>query len=107
MNLGRHTLRSFYSVFLSYILLASFFIPVSVRASHTLRPVVTPAVRPMPMKMGHRSNELLVRFKQGVSDQTKASLLSGKGSRKALHGRSRVDKLTLTDGGDLNRQLIT
>ena len=55
-----------------------------------------PAVKPK----ARRAGELIIRFREGVSEQVKNALVSAKGAsrKKSLRGKSRIEKLALAAG---------
>jgi RHS repeat-associated protein len=56
--------------------------------------------KPLAQKSGKRQGELLIRFREGVSEQDKNALVNSKGLRRKnkLRGNSRIEKLELSAG---------
>jgi RHS repeat-associated protein len=104
------SLLNVFSLLLVYALTISLFSPFSIRrveAAPAGKPQPEPAAAKEEKKGGRRDGELLVRFRQGVSEQDKTRLVEGKGMTrgKRLRGRSRLEKLTLKPGQDLDSTL--
>jgi RHS repeat-associated protein len=101
-------------LFLSYTLFVSFCAPfttahVVTRTSRTKNvpgPIILPinrpkAVTPVSQRQGgRREGEILVRFRQGISEQEKTALVLSKGARRGhrLHGKSSIEKLNTAGG---------
>jgi serine protease len=102
-----HTSTSFFSLLISYLLVLSLYAPFTLR-----RAVATPATKETASpfaaaqadkkKGPRREGELLIRFREGVTEQQKNSLVGEKGAHRArkLKGNSRVEKLELQNGQD-------
>lgn len=91
--------------FLSYLLILSLCAPLAVHraaaAPKAVKKAVAPALVSAPRQRGaRRERELLVRFREGVSEQDKNALVVAKGARRKnkLRGRSRIEKLELSAG---------
>lgn len=98
------------SLLLVYTLTISLFSPFAIRrveAAPIIKPQLQPAAAKEEKKGGRRDGELLVRFRQGVSEQDKTRLVEGKGMKRAkrLRGRSRLEKVTLKVGQELDALL--
>ena len=98
------------SLFLVYTLTISLFSPFAIRrveAAPASNPQPKPSAAEGEKKGGRRNGEILVRFREGVSEQDKTLLVEGKGMKRAkrLRGRSRLEKLTLKQGQDLDALL--
>jgi RHS repeat-associated protein len=106
---------SFLSLLLSYLLAVSLFAPFTLK-----RAVATPKAKNKnssekhaapaavalsdKLKGGRRDNELIVRFREGSSEQERDALVSGKGVKRAkrLRGQSRLEKLETQAGQDMD-----
>jgi RHS repeat-associated protein len=104
------SLLNFFSLLLVYTLTISLFSPFAIRrveAAPTAKPEPQPTAAKEEKKGGRRDGEMLVRFRQGVSEQDKTRLVEGKGMKRAkrLRGRSRLEKLALKPGQDLDAVL--
>jgi YD repeat-containing protein len=91
--------------FLSYLLIISLCAPLTVRraeaATKAVRKATTPApVNPLRQRSTRRERELIVRFRESVSEQDKNSLVASQGARRKrkLRGMSRIEKLELATG---------
>jgi hypothetical protein len=100
------TLRCFLSCFVSYVMLILFCAPFSLSAPGGRARKVrssSPVSRPSPQtRGGHRSGELLVRFRSGVTEQDKAIVFLSNGAQrqKQLRGESGIEKLSIPAGQD-------
>jgi RHS repeat-associated protein len=61
-----------------------------------------PAASPARQSPARREGELIVRFREGVSDETKSAKLAAKGARVAskARGESRLERVELQEGAD-------
>ena len=97
-----------YTLVISYALLLSLIAPFSVRPAEAAFALTakkglssTTSNTPLVQKSGgKRQGELLIRFREGVSEQDKNALVGSKGARrkKKLRGRSRIERLELSAG---------
>jgi YD repeat-containing protein len=94
------SLTRFACVVLSYSLLLSFLAPLRLRAAAPPQPQGHTANG----RAARRDGELIVRFRQEVSEQEKEELAASRGVRRGrrVRGESRLDKLTLPAGRDLD-----
>jgi subtilisin family serine protease len=104
------SLVNLFSLLLIYTLVLSLFSPFVIRrveAAPAAKPKPQPAATKEEKKGGRRDGEILVRFRQGVSEQDKTRLVEGKGMKRGLRlrGRSRLEKLALKAGQDLDAVL--
>ena len=86
-------------------LCAPFALKRAIAASANPGTTSSPATTPADKKRGPRRDaELLVRFREGVTEEQKDVLVAEKGARRAkkLKGNSRVEKLELQRGQDLD-----
>src|SRR5688572_13617642 len=97
------TLRVSLSVFLSYLLVALTCVPVSTRARTRLKPKTRTAIQQSLAR--HRESELLVRFRGGISERDKETVIATHGAlkKKDLQGVSGVEKLEILGGRDVRR----
>ena len=87
------------AAFLSYLLVMLTCVPFSTSARTF---PATRVLQEVPAAL-YRDTELLVRFRAGVSEQVKDTILAAHGVRRKtqLSGESRVDKLQLPSGRDV------
>lgn len=90
---------NFISLLLSYSLIITLFAPFAVRKAQA-----TPSAEPRPAalgakpskeKGGRREGQLLVRFREDVSEQDKNAFVESRGGRRAkkLRGESRLEQM--------------
>lgn len=107
-------LHSSFSLFLIYSFILSFFAPLAVRQVQATpnvgresapKAAAPKAASPAPSqtngsKRGHRKGELIVRFREGVSEADKTSLIEYQGAQrqKRFRGGSHIEKLRLPNG---------
>ncbi len=97
---------NFFSLFLSYALVITLFAPFAVRraqAAPSMEPLLATLVaKPSKEKGGRREGELLVRFREGFSEQDRNTLVESHRGRRAkrLRGESRLEKVELQAGQD-------
>jgi RHS repeat-associated protein len=97
--------RATTALFLSYVLVILLCAPFATSAkSLAARPAVGLTQEPAP----HRDGELIVRFRGGVSQQDKETILATHGARKSqkLRGDSGFEKLELANGRDPKRTAL-
>lgn len=92
---------------LAYSLLLTTIAPFAVTRVEAapVRKSAPPAALPSsPKKGGRREGELLVRFRENVSNEEKTALVESKGAQRAkgLRGESRIEKLKLQEGQDVD-----
>lgn len=104
MRASRLAVNTF-TLFLSYALLTSLFAPFMLLKAETAprrakKLSARTATTSSSARKNWRDGELLVRFREGLSEQDKTTLVSSKGARrvKRLRGRSRLEKLQLSAG---------
>jgi RHS repeat-associated protein len=108
-----HTARSassvqvnFLSLLLAFALLLSLVAPFTMRRVNAAPAIAGKAVASLAStlssKARYRAGELIIRFRQGASEQDKNTLVANKGARrdKKLQGQSRLEKLRLRAGRD-------
>ena len=89
---------------LAYSFLFSTFAPFAIRkvgaAPDARRLKATAPSKPPKKKGGHRAGDLLVRFRENATEEDKRILVESQGARrdKSLRGGSRVEKLKLREG---------
>ena len=103
---------SFFSLLLSYLMMISLCAPFALKRASAApadpankETASSPAAAKAGKKKGpRRDNQLLVRFREGVTEQQKNALVGERGGRRArkLKGRSRVEKLELQRGMDID-----
>lgn len=99
-----HLLMTSYCLGLIYALVLTLFVPFAVRGaaatSHKKKSSSTLLRMPAAPQGKRRAGELIIRFREGVSEQVKNALVGAKGAsrRKTLRGRSRIEKLVLDAG---------
>jgi hypothetical protein len=95
---------------LTYTLVASLCAPFALRRVEASPVAPAPGGKASPSatkvekkKGGWHDGELIIRFREGVSEQDKKALVEGKGARRAnrLRGRSRLEKLEMQKGRDV------
>src|SRR5690348_4961244 len=89
------------SFFLSYLLITLLCSPFSVSAMPTSPKKVRGSTQES-VAVRYRNEELLVRFREGVTQKDKETILTAYGARrkKQLEGDSRLEKLELDTGRD-------
>jgi RHS repeat-associated protein len=99
---------SFFALLLSYLLIISLLSPFAIRraaANPTSKKTApTKAATATKKKGPRRDGELLIRFRNGVSEHSKDVLVASKGAKRSrkLKGRSGVEKLDIPNGVDLD-----
>ena len=97
----RRLRASLFCTLLSYLLLASSLTPFAPRAAATVTALPAPAVAAAAAQAAPaREGELLVRFREGMTEGAKGAALSTRGARlKArLRGRSRLERVEARAG---------
>jgi RHS repeat-associated protein len=102
----------FISLLLSYLLAISLYAPFTLRRTvaatssktNTSTNATPPASSASKHKGKYKDGELIVRFKQNLSEQEKKQLVESQGAQlsKKLKGKSRIEKITLSQGQDVD-----
>lgn len=106
MTLSSHaffaTLRPITSAVLCYLLVFLTCIPLTSAARRESKPETVSSAN-QQLLAPHRDGELLVRFRNGVPEQAKETILASHGARrkKYLSGESEIEKLQMPSGRDL------
>src|ERR1700752_2424310 len=87
---------------LSYLLVITVSVPLRTAASVALKSKAVPRTS-QQQSAPHRAGELLVRFRTGLSNRDKETIRTMHGARrkKDLRGESGIEKLELSQGGDV------
>lgn len=96
---------NFFSLFISYALVITLFAPFAIRrvkAEPSAQPRLSAPTTPAKEKGGRREGELLVRFREDISEQDRNTLVGSHRGRRArkLRGESRLEKVELQAGQD-------
>src|ERR1044071_1001955 len=96
---SRSHINASVSLFLSYLLITTLCAPLSVSARSLSKPT---AATQEKSQARYREGELLVRFRDGVSQKDKETILATHGGRRKqkLEGESGFEKLELPTGRD-------
>jgi hypothetical protein len=97
------TVRAITSTVLCYLLVFLSCIPFSSAARSESSPETLVSTNQEDSLATHRDSELLVRFRNGVPQQVKDTILASHGARrkKKLSGESEIEKLQVSTGRDL------
>jgi RHS repeat-associated protein len=97
---------------MSYVLVISLCAPLAIRKAEAKPASKRNAVsfltgKPALQRGTYREGELIIRFREGVSEEDKNALVGAKGARrkKKLRGQSRVETLELSAGQDMQSLL--